>query len=50
MSISSITLNKIYCANCGDSRIILISGISNNVIQLSYDHKPELPEEKRRIE
>ena len=45
-----ITLNKIYCANCGDSRAILISGISNNVIQLSHDHKPELPEEKRRIE
>ncbi len=50
MSISSITLNKIYCANCVDSRIILILGISNNVIQLSHDHKPELPEEKRRIE
>jgi len=45
-----ITLNKIYCANCGDSRAILISGISNNIIQLSHDHKPELPEEKKRIE
>ena len=45
-----ITSNKIICGNCGDSRAIIISGVSNNVIQLSHDHKPELPEERKRIE
>ncbi len=43
-----ITKEKIICANCGDSRGILINGLGN-IVKLSRDHKPELPDEKRRI-
>ena len=49
--------SHIICANTGDSRAILISGDSgeNNInnffeVALSYDYKPEMPEEKQRIE
>ena len=45
-----ITPNKIICANCGDSRAILITNPLNNIIELSHDHKPEVLEERRRIE
>ena len=44
-----ISNNLIICANCGDSRAILISENENKIIALSRDHKPELPEEKKRI-
>ena len=44
-----ISNNLIICANCGDSRAILISENENKIIFLSRDHKPELPEEKKRI-
>ena len=44
-----ITNNKIICANIGDSRAILITK-DDMIIPLSIDHKPNLPEEKRRIE
>ena len=44
-----ITKEKIICANCGDSRSILISEINNGIIQMSRDHKPELSDEKKRI-
>ena len=44
-----ITKEKIICANCGDSRAIVISGINNGIIKISRDHKPELSDEKRRI-
>jgi len=46
-----ITKEKIICANCGDSRAILISENkgANSIIKLSRDHKPQLNEEKKRI-
>ena len=41
-------LNKIYFANAGDSRAVLCKdGIA---FQMSIDHKPELENEKNRIE
>ena len=43
-----ITKTEIYCANAGDSRAVVCrKGKSKN---LSEDHKPDLPSEKRRIE
>ena len=44
-----ITKEKIICANCGDSRAILISDKNNGIIKMSRDHKPELLDEKKRI-
>ena len=44
-----ITFPNIFCVNCGDSRAILITK-NNELILLSRDHKPEIPEEKMRIE
>ncbi len=42
----------IICANIGDSRAILIyeENGKNNIFELSHDSKPDVPEEKRRIE
>jgi serine/threonine protein phosphatase PrpC len=47
-----ITPTEIYVANAGDSRAVLAkkSGEKFNAIELSVDHKPELPEERKRIE
>ena len=45
--ITHITKDKIICANCGDSRAILIS--ENGIVKISRDHKPELRDEKKRI-
>ena len=49
--------SHIICANTGDSRAILVldSMGQNNLndfyeVPLSYDYKPEMPEEKQRIE
>ena len=39
--------NKIYFANCGDSRAVLFK--KNTAFPQSIDHKPELPIEKNRI-
>ena len=44
-----VTKEKIICANCGDSRAILINSLSNGITRISRDHKPELSDEKRRI-
>ena len=46
-----ISKEKITCANCGDSRAILITynGTGFTILKLSRDHKPNLSEEKRRI-
>jgi serine/threonine protein phosphatase PrpC len=41
--------NKLWIINVGDSRAILCNKCGD-VVQLSVDHKPNLPEEKKRIE
>jgi len=41
--------NKIVVANAGDSRAALYKD-SGRIVRLSKDHRPEDPEEKRRIE
>jgi serine/threonine protein phosphatase PrpC len=43
-----ITKDKLYCANSGDSRAVLCQ--NNEAVELSYDHKPDNPGEKDRIE
>jgi serine/threonine protein phosphatase PrpC len=41
-------MKKLYVANAGDSRSVLCrNGVA---VPLSYDHKPENDEERRRIE
>eukprot|EP00298_Acanthocystis_sp_HF-20_P011032 c19191_g1_i1.p1 GENE.c19191_g1_i1~~c19191_g1_i1.p1 ORF type:complete len:359 (+),score=142.78 c19191_g1_i1:47-1078(+) len=45
--------NQLYVSNAGDSRCVLGSINSTGSIvskQLSYDHKPDHPEERKRIE
>ena len=44
---------KIFCANVGDSRAVLYSLVKKTnfkIIPLSEDHKPGLPNEKKRVE
>ncbi|CAD8057885.1 unnamed protein product [Paramecium sonneborni] len=51
--ISLIVDDTIYTANVGDSRSIICRQQSNGnkiAISLSNDHKPDLPQERRRIE
>lgn len=48
-----ITKDHLYCANSGDSRACLAKKLENkkvNIIELSYDHKPNNEAEKERIE
>ena len=42
-----ITDKEIYCANAGDSRSVLFTGVK--VVALSEDHKPDNKEELDRI-
>ena len=45
-----ITKTDFYCANAGDSRTILArSGQGNLMKELSFDHKPDNEDEKKRI-
>lgn len=46
--VALITDTEIYCANSGDSRCVLSS--RGTAIEMSMDHKPELPGERARIE
>lgn len=39
---------KLFCANCGDCRAILLRG--NRAVRLSEDHKPERHDEANRIQ
>ncbi len=43
-----ITKTELYCANAGDSRCVISR--KGKVKELSQDHKPDNPAEKRRIE
>ena len=56
ISLSGTTCNmiiqvgkKIICANLGDSRSIMVCSKKNTIIELSRDHKPDIPEEAKRI-
>ena len=42
-----ITGSEIYCANAGDSRTVMCE--RGQAVELSFDHKPDLPEERNRI-
>ena len=48
-SVILITKEEIFCANAGDSRTVL-SWKQNAHLDLSVDHKPDDPEECKRIE
>lgn len=42
-----LTDNKIYCANAGDTRIVLSR--KGRAVRLTYDHKADAPDEVARI-
>lgn len=42
-----VTPREIICANSGDSRCVLSE--KGHVIEMSYDHKPDLPGERHRV-
>lgn len=43
-----ITKTDIYVANAGDTRCVIAA--KSKAKDLSHDHKPDLPTEKRRVE
>jgi serine/threonine protein phosphatase PrpC len=45
--VALITKTEIYCANSGDTRCVLAA--SGKAKDLSNDHKPDVPNEKRRV-
>ena len=45
--VSLVTGDTIYVANAGDSRCVL--GVNGKAVQMSFDHKPDLPTELQRI-
>ena len=45
--IEKITKTEIYVANAGDTRCVIAA--KGRAKDLSTDHKPDLPNEKRRI-
>lgn len=42
-----VTKTEIICANCGDSRSV--ASVKEKSVDVSVDHKPDLPSEKARI-
>lgn len=42
-----VTPMELYCANAGDSRSVMCE--KGYAVDLSKDHKPDLPEERNRI-
>lgn len=47
-TVALLTKTEIYVANAGDTRAVLSS--KGKAKDLSHDHKPDLPSEKRRVE
>ena len=45
--VALITQTELYCANIGDSRCVVSK--NGTAIEMSVDHKPDLPAEKERI-
>jgi serine/threonine protein phosphatase PrpC len=45
--VALITKNEVYVANSGDTRAVIAS--KGKAKDLSNDHKPDLPNEKRRV-
>jgi len=46
--VAIVTKTEIYCANAGDTRCVI--GLKGKSKDLSVDHKPDLPAEKRRVQ
>lgn len=46
--VALITKTEVYCANAGDTRCVIAS--KGKAKDLSHDHKPDNPNEKRRVE
>lgn len=46
-TVALVTPTEIFCCNAGDSRTVFSKG--KMAIDLSVDHKPNLPDEQRRI-
>ena len=46
-TVAFITPMEIYCANSGDSRTVMCE--RGKAVELSKDHKPDLPSERSRI-
>ena len=42
--------HDLWCCNVGDSRCILMNALCDSVQQLSVEHKPDFPAERKRIE
>ena len=51
MVVGLIRNNTLYTANVGDSRLILGKEVNGKIVahEVSIDHKPDAPEEKKRI-
>lgn len=47
-TVALVTKTEIICANAGDSRTIIVK--NGKSTDLSVDHKPENPGERRRVE
>lgn len=46
-NVSLIYKKTIYCANAGDSRTVLSR--NGDMLEMSYDHKPDHEKEKNRV-
>ena len=47
--VALIVGNMCYVANVGDSRAVISTEAGNQILPMSYDHKPNFETEKRRI-